>query len=48
MTPTPTDYVTPTLWTLAGLFGALALSPVGFLIGVGMVAAIVGVAWLMS
>lgn len=43
-----TDYVTPTLWTMAGLFGSLALSPLGTLIGLGMAAGILAVAYIVS
>jgi hypothetical protein len=45
---TTTDYVTPTLLSLSGLCAAVAISPLGALIGLGMAAAIVAVAWLLS
>ncbi len=45
---TATDYVTPTLWTMAGLFGSIALSPVGALIGIGFAAVILAIGFVVS
>ncbi len=43
-----TDYVTPTLWTMAGLFGSIAISPLGALIGCCIAAGVLAVAWIVS